>query len=93
MVADASRWTAVESELRAALSGVAGANLIRRQRIALITRQAYNLGRQLARVPGHDILVPHVEEVKRLRKLASRRRRTTGTPEPVPIAEGEVSTE
>ena len=92
LVAEASRWNAVESELRAALNGVAGANLVRRQRIALITRQAYNLARHLARVPGHDVLVPHVEEVKRLRKLASRSRKRA--PEsPAPVAEGDTPPE
>ncbi len=90
MVDEASRWTAVESELRAALNGVAGANLVRRQRIALITRQAYNLGRQLARVPGHDVLVPHVEQVKRLRRLASRRKRVPESPAPTTVAEDDT---
>jgi hypothetical protein len=32
------------------LNGVAGANLIRRQRIAMIAGQAFNIGAQLARV-------------------------------------------
>ena len=93
IVDEANRWMAVEGELRTALNGVAGANLIRRQRVAQITRQAYNLARHLVRLPGHDLLIPLVEHVKHLRKLASRRRRAAETPEPVPIAEGEVSTE
>ena len=76
MVSEANRWMAVEGELRATLNGVAGANLIRRQRIAVISRQAYNLARQLARVPGHAILIPLVEKAKHLRKRATRRRRT-----------------
>ena len=33
---EAHRWTAVEDELRKMLSGVAGANIIRRQRVSLI---------------------------------------------------------
>jgi len=90
MVAEANRWTAVEGELRAALNGVVGANLIRRQRIALITRQAYNLARHLARVPGHDILLPYVEEVKRLRKLASRQKRAPESPAPTTVAEDDT---
>jgi len=36
---EANRWTAVEDELRGMLNGVAGANLIRRQRVALVTRR------------------------------------------------------
>src|SRR5260370_19707335 len=38
LVDDSNRWTAVEDELKTALSGVAGGNLIRRERIALIAR-------------------------------------------------------
>ena len=84
VVDEASRWTAVESVLRTALNGVAGANLVRRQRIALVTGVAYNIGRQLARVPDHAALVPQVQEVKRLRKLSSRKKRASDTPEPAP---------
>jgi len=84
IVDEASRWTAVESVLRTALNGVAGANLVRRQRIALVTGQAYNIGRQLARDPGHSGLVPQVQEVKRFRKLSSRRKPAAQTPEPTP---------
>jgi hypothetical protein len=58
---ESNRWTAVEDELRTMLSGVAGANLVRRQRLALIAGQAYNIGAQLARDPAHAVLVPHVQ--------------------------------
>lgn len=75
MVDEANRWTAVEGELRAALNGVAGANLIRRQRIALIAAQAFQIGQQLARDPANAVLVPHVEEAKRLRRLTRRGKR------------------
>ena len=84
MLDDATRWTAVEGELRATLNGVAGANLARRQRIALVTGQAYIIGRQLARDPGHAALVPHVQEVKRLRKIASRKKQASDAPAPTP---------
>ena len=84
MLDDAARWSAVEGELRAVLNGVAGANLVRRQRIAIVTGQAYNLGKQLAAVPGQSELVPHVEEVKRLRKLSNRKKRTPEPPAPAP---------
>jgi len=80
MTDEANRWTAVEDELRAMLNGVAGANLVRRQRIALIAAQAFNIGTQLARDPAHAVLVPHVEEVKRLRKVSSRRKKAAPTP-------------
>ena len=77
---EAIRWTAVEDELRAMLAGVAGANLVRRHRLALIAAQAYAIGSQLARDPAHATLVPHVEEIKRLRKI--RRRRKAAAPDP-----------
>ena len=38
---ESNRWTAVEDELRMLLSGVSGANLVRRQRLAFIVGQAY----------------------------------------------------
>jgi hypothetical protein len=81
MVDESNRWTAVEDEMRASLNGVSGANLRRRQKIALIAAQAYNIGKQLARDPENAALVPHVAEVKRLRSLASRKKRTSQAPE------------
>ncbi len=71
---DTNRWTAVEDELRAMLNGVSGANLIRRQRLALITARAYNIGTRLARDPAHAVLVPHVQEIKRLRSFRCRKK-------------------
>ena len=65
---EVTRWTAVEDEMRAMLSGIAGANLIRRQRVELVAAQAAGIGKQLARDPANAVLVPHVEEVRRLRK-------------------------
>ena len=65
----ANRWTAVEDELRTMLNGVSGVNLIRRQRIALITAQAFTIGSQLARDPGQRAVVPYVQEAKRLKSF------------------------
>jgi hypothetical protein len=65
---EANRWLVADGELRAMLNGVAGANLIRRQRIALIAGQAFNIGTQLTRDPANAVLVPHLEEVKRLKE-------------------------
>ncbi len=94
MVDEADRWTAVEAELRAALNGVTGANLVRRQRIALITTQAYQIGQQLVRDPGHAELLPHLLEVKRLRRLSSRKNRVsksaTASRSPEPLAADEM---
>jgi hypothetical protein len=80
---EANRWTAVEDELRTMLNGVGGANLIRRERIALITTQAYNIGAQLARDPANAVLLPHVQEIKRL-KSVTRRRKKAGAPTQTP---------
>jgi hypothetical protein len=71
---EANRWTAVEDELRTMLHGITGANLVRRERLALITGQAYKVGTELARDPSNALLLPHVEEIKRLRRIARRKK-------------------
>ncbi|HEX3583557.1 MAG TPA: hypothetical protein VH087_17450 [Thermoanaerobaculia bacterium] len=77
---DSVRWSRVEDELRAMLNGVTGANLVRRQRLSVIANRAYGVGSQLAKSPEYASLVPHVEEVKRLRKL-ERRKKPAATPQ------------
>ena len=64
------------------LNGVAGANLVRRQRIALIAGQAFNIGAQLARDPANAVLKPHLDEVKRLKSFKRRKKaaQAPGTP-------------
>jgi hypothetical protein len=84
---ETNRWTAVEDELRTMLNGVSGANLIRRQRIALIAGQAYTIGSQLARDPANAVLVPHVQEIKRLKSFA-RRKKAAPAPTPKSPASG-----
>jgi len=87
---DSLRWDAAAEEARAFLKGIEGANLNRRQRLALIGTQAYSIGTQLARDPAKAVLVPHVEEIKRL-KAASRRRKTTqAPPAPTPTSPSNV---
>jgi len=71
---EALRWQAAADEARAFLKGLEGGNLAREQRLALIATQAYSIGTQLAKDPEKAVLVPHVEEVKRL-KVASRRKK------------------
>jgi hypothetical protein len=88
MYDEANRWTAVEDELRAMLNGVAGANLLRRQRIALIAGQSYSIGSQLARDPAHAVLVPHVQEIKRLKSFKRRKKAAPAPgsqPPPAPV--------
>ena len=86
MVDEANRWTAVEDELRTMLSGVAGANLVRRQRIAFIAAQATGIGAQLARDPANAVLLPHVQEVRRLRKSSRRKKAAPASGSPSPQA-------
>lgn len=81
---DWNRWTAVAGELRGLLNGVDGANLVRRQRLALISAQAYSIGTQLARDPAHSILLPHILEVKRLKSFSKRRKTAENPPSPAP---------
>ena len=83
---EANRWTAVEDELRTMLHGVAGANLVRRQRITLIATQGYNIGAQLARDPANAVLLPHVEEVKRLKRFTRRKKPGEEPQSPPPTA-------
>lgn len=85
------RWEAAADEARLFLKGLEGANLVRRQRITLIATQAYSIGSQLARDPENAVLVPHLEEVKRLKVVGSRRKKKTQNPQtpattPAPVS-------
>jgi hypothetical protein len=86
MCDESNRWGAVEDELRAMLNGVAGANLIRRQKISAVAERAYGVGSQLARDPEHSVLVPHVQEIKRLKKIERRKKPAPTQQTPSPTA-------
>jgi hypothetical protein len=75
------RWEAAADEARAFTKGIEGANLVRRERLALLATQAYAIGTQLAKDPAKAVLVPHIEEVKRL-KAVSRRKKPAPAPQP-----------
>lgn len=79
---DSLRWEAAADEARAFLKGIEGGNLVRRQRLTLIATQAYSISAQLAKDPERAVLVPHVEEVKRLKDASRRKKKTqaSGTP-------------
>ena len=77
------RWEAAAEEARAFVKGIEGANLIRRERLALIATQAYTIGSQLAKDPKKAVLVPHLEEVKRLKGVSRRRKTAPAAPPPV----------
>jgi hypothetical protein len=81
MQIEAIHWDAVIDAARGFLKGLEGANLVRRQRLALIGTQAYTIGTTLAKDPANAALVPHVEEVKRL-KGVSRRKKAAEAPKP-----------
>jgi hypothetical protein len=92
MVDDSNRWAIVEAELRTMLEGVAGANLVRRQRLAFIAAQAYAVGSQLAKDPANAVLVPHVAEIKRLKSFKRRKKAQPQTPVPPAPAPAETAT-
>jgi len=82
------RWEAAADQTRSFLKGIEGANLNRRQRLALIATQAYVIGTQLAKDPGKAVLLPQVEEIKRMKSVARRKKSAQApqTPSPVPPA-------
>jgi len=85
MCDESNRWTAVADELRALLNGVEGANLVRQQRLAEIANRAYAIGTSLAGDPAYVELLSHVQETKRLKKLARRKKSAQGqNPAPSP---------
>ena len=86
---DSNRWAVVEDELRSLLNGVSSANLVRRQQLAAIADTAFTVGQRLARYPEHAALVPHVEEIKRLKNIG-RRKKAPKTPQP-PVPSGPVT--
>jgi len=81
---DAGHWTRVENELRGLLTAVADANLLRRHRAEVVALQAYGIARQLTRDPANAVLVPHVQEVQRLKALRRRKTPAGGDAPPAP---------
>ena len=88
------RWEAAADEARSFLKGIEGANLVRRQRITLIATQAYSIGAQLAKDPAKAVLVPHLEEVRRLKVVSHRKKKTQdpATPPTTPAPAHDAST-
>ena len=81
---EVGRWSAVESELRSMLRGVAAANLVRRHRFCHVAMQAFNVSKQLVRQDQHANLLPHVESMSRIRKYGRRRAKPAEPPQPQP---------
>jgi len=82
---DSVRWEAVADEVRAFLKTIESSNLVRHRRLAFVAMQAYSLGSQLAKDPAKAVLVPHVEEVKRLKAISRRKKPTQTAPAPAPV--------
>jgi hypothetical protein len=82
MAADDERWVAVERELKILLDGIAGGNLRRRQRLHAVATQAYSIGVSLSKTPLHAELTGRVNEVRRLRRAARRKKASPQTPAP-----------
>jgi hypothetical protein len=87
-VSDRAGWREVEDQFRAALQGIADANLVRRQRACLLAARAYLIGKQVARDPNNAELRPHLDAVQRLKALARRKKPA----KPAPAPQGPPST-
>jgi hypothetical protein len=88
MLDAANRWTAAESELKAAWQKITDANLVRRRRIANFISQTFGISTLLARHPEYADLAPHVQQVRRLRRSHHRRKAAAQAPEaeaPAPV--------
>lgn len=78
LIHERDHWMGVVGVLKALLNGIEGANLIRRHTIATIAWRAYLLAQQLAKSPEHAILLPSIEEIKRLKSYERRKPRAAG---------------
>lgn len=65
---EAYRWETVEAEFRVVLRGLTTANAIRRRRIAQMVQQAVAVSSTLVEKEQYSDLIPHVENVRRIRK-------------------------
>jgi hypothetical protein len=82
---DAIAWDAVADELRGLLKAVEGASVIRRERLTFIGTQAYSFGSQLVKDPANADLLPQVEEIKRLKSVARRKKSQPAPQVPTPV--------
>jgi hypothetical protein len=83
---EASRWTAVEIELKVMLKFVSDTNLVRRHRIGLTALQVYSICQQLVRQEQHSDLLSYVERMRQLNRFG-RKRKVHAEPETTPAAE------
>lgn len=78
---EAILWKSVEEEARNFVAGIAGANLLRRQELAVLGAQAFAIGSSVAKVPENEVLVSHVEEIRRMKRVARRKKSATPVPQ------------
>jgi predicted GTPase len=81
MADESNRWTAVEDQLKRMFQSVYGANLVRRQKLAIIGAQASLVGQALAKNPEFGEIRTQMQEIRRVKRLA-RRKASPGTPKP-----------
>ena len=89
---DVLRWDAAVDEARAFLKSIEGSTLNRHERLTVIATQAYAIGTQLAKDPAKAVLLPHIEEVKRLKGVSRRKKPAPSPKPPVPASADDTST-
>jgi len=82
---EAIGWDEVRDELRNFLKAVDSASVVRRERLAFLGTQAYSFGAQLVRDPANADLLPQVEEIKRLKAIARRKKGQPAPQAPSPV--------
>jgi len=80
LIDDSNLWEVFRKELETVLRSVTDANIVRRQRARAIAARVYGVARQLAEDPANAELKTHVEDVKRLKRLARGRKPASQQP-------------
>jgi hypothetical protein len=86
------RWTVVEDEVRAFLKGIMNSNLVRRHHVGTRALQSYNVVKQLAKIPEHSDLLPHVVVLQKMNKFSRMRRKVKAEPAEKPATETSMTT-
>jgi hypothetical protein len=88
LIDDSNLWEVFRKELETVLRSVTDANIVRRQRARAIAARVYGVALQLAEDPANAELKTHVEDVKRLKRLARGRKSASpqqqSAPSPAP---------
>lgn len=84
MLDDHSGWTAVEDQLKRMHQAVYGANLVRKQKLALIGGQAALVGQALARNPEFTDVRAQMQEIRRVKRLSRRKTSPSAPQTPAP---------